>query len=246
MRAHGTDRINRNEGEKMAVTFDSYCGLSCADCTYKETMNCGGCIATKGNPFHGKCEVAECAKTRGKRFCGECENILSCDILKRYSFDETNGDQGERIGNCQRIKAALVKEAREGINPVSVCGHHCDYCFMGQWCGGCRSSYNCCSYATLFEDGKCPNVKCAEAKRLSGCFECTELSDCKKGYYSKEEEYTAKATAFFIQKYGETVYTQALKNAIEDGVNYARSFDETGSVEAAFRLLEKYILPESK
>ena len=89
-------------------------------------------------------------------------------------------------------------------------------------------------------------LKCAEAKQLSGCFECTELADCKKGYYSKEEEYTAKATALFIQKYGETVYTQALKNAIEDGVNYAGSFDETGSVEAAFRLLEKYILPESR
>lgn len=221
------------------IKFDTYCGLSCERCEYREKMNCGGCIATQGKPFHGSCEVAECAKSRGKRFCGECENI-PCDLLKKYSFDPKQGDNGKRIENCQQIKAMLVKEAREGVDPVSVCGHHCDYCFMGQWCGGCRSEYNVCSFATLYEDGQCPNVKCATEKGMNGCYECTQLQDCTKGYYGKAGEYTAKATALFIQKYGKDSYTKSLKVAIDSGLAYAKSFDETGSVEEALKLLERF------
>lgn len=224
----------------MLVEFDTYCGLSCKDCKYKETANCGGCIATQGNPFNGKCEVAECAKSRGKRFCGECENI-PCDILKRYSFDKEQGDNGKRIENCQRIKAELVKKARNGIDSVSICGHHCDYCFMGQWCGGCRSNYNCCSFATLFDDRQCPNVRCAKEKKIDGCYDCNEIIKCTKGYYGKENECTAKATALFIHTYGKDRYTKALKKAIDSGLLYAKSFDETGSVENAIKLLEKYL-----
>ncbi len=225
----------------MAVTFDTYCGLSCAHCEFRTTHDCKGCIASNGNPFHGKCEVAECAKSRGKRFCGECEHIISCDILKRYSYDEQHGDNGERIENCQKIKAQLVNEARVGINPIGYCGHHCDYCFMGQWCGGCRSSYNCCSYATLFEDASCPNAKCVIQRNLNGCYECDDLYECKKGYYEVEKEYIAKATALFIKKYGEKAYSATLKRAIEDGVNYPKTFDETGSIENALEILERYI-----
>ena len=66
--------------------------------------------------------------------------------------------------NCRRIKAEWVKAARAGVDPVSVCGHHCDFCFLGQWCGGCRSGYNCCSFATISPDGICPQVKCATKK----------------------------------------------------------------------------------
>ena len=224
----------------MSVTFDTYCGLSCANCEFKTTHNCKGCIASNGSPFHGKCEIAECAKAGGKRFCGECEHI-PCDILKKYSYDEQHGDNGARIEYCQRIKTELVSEARVGINPISYCGHHCDYCFLGQWCGGCRSDYNCCSYATLFGDSTCPNVKCAVQRNLNGCYECNDLLECKKGYYEKENEYVAKATALFIKKYSEKVYTSTLKRAIDDGVNYPKTFDETGSIEKALAILERYI-----
>lgn len=87
--------------------FDTYCGLSYKDCEYKLSMNCGGCIVSKGHPFHGSCEVAECAKQMGRRFCGECGDF-PCEILNRYSFDKEHGDNGARIENCKLIKSGLV------------------------------------------------------------------------------------------------------------------------------------------
>lgn len=224
----------------MKVQIETYCGLSCEKCEYKESQNCDGCVATEGKPFYGSCKVAECAIKKGKKFCGECEDF-PCDLLKQYSFDPEQGDNGERIENCKRIKSQLVAQARKDINPIGVCGHHCDYCFMAQWCGGCRSDYNCCSFATLFEDKKCPNVKCAEEKKLDGCFSCPELEVCNQGFYGVKKEYVAKATALFIRKYGQECYTETLKKAIDSGEQYAQSFNEQGSVEGSLRLLEKYL-----
>ncbi|HEX2954765.1 MAG TPA: DUF3795 domain-containing protein, partial [Bacillota bacterium] len=174
----------------MKTVIDTYCGLSCAECDMKEKNQCNGCIATEGHPFHGGCEIAECVKKKNLQFCGECEH-LPCEIISRYSNDEEHGDhpKGARIERCKSLKAALVKEAREGINPVSYCGFHCDFCFFKEWCGGCRSDYNCCSFATISEDKICPNVKCAKDKGLNGCYECNELTDCVKGFYSRSNEY---------------------------------------------------------
>jgi hypothetical protein len=138
-------------------------------------------------------------------------------------------------------KDALIKKARQGLDPVSYCGHHCDYCFLAEGCGGCRSDYNVCSFAALFEDGQCPNVVCAKGKGLEGCYECGELKFCSKGYYGREGEYVAKATALFIGRYGKDCYTKTLKRAIDDGADYPKTFNETGSVESALELLEKYI-----
>jgi hypothetical protein len=118
----------------------------------------------------------------------------------------------------------LVAKAREGLS------------------GGCRSSYNRCSFAALFEDNQCPNVTCAKEKRLNGCYECGDLKGCMKGYYGRENEYIAKATALFINRYGEDCYTKTLKRAIGDGADYPGTFDETGSVDSALKLLEKYIV----
>ena len=221
--------------------FDTFCGLKCSDCEFREKFNCKGCIASGGKPFHGKCEVADCAIAKNKRYCGECENF-PCDILKKYSFDKENGDNGARIEHCKELKAEMVKKARQGINPVGICGHHCDYCFLGQWCGGCRSGYNCCSFATLFEDKICPNVKCVKEKKLVSCYECPIIEDCKIGYFGQKDEYIAKATALFVKKHGEKCYSKTLKQAIDSGENYPKTFDATGSVNGALELLEKYII----
>lgn len=226
----------------MNEIIDSYCGLSCEKCEYKEVNQCGGCIATKGKPFHGKCEIAECAKQRGIAFCGECAEF-PCSVVIRYSNDEIHGDnpKGARIERCKYLKETLVKEARRGIEPVGYCGHHCDYCWLGKWCGGCRSNYNCCSFATLFEDKKCPNVTCVKEKNLNGCYECDLLVSCEKGYYSNKEEYVAKATALFINEYGLEVYKNVLAKAINNGINYPKTFDESESIENALKILKKYI-----
>ncbi|MEG0452411.1 MAG: hypothetical protein RR428_00710 [Coprobacillus sp.] len=138
-------------------------------------------------------------------------------------------------------KVELAKKAKIGVDPISFCGHHCTYCFLTETCGGCRSSLNCCSFATLFEDNICPNVKCSTERKIDGCYDCIELMNCTIGYYGRKNEYIAKATAIFIHKYGKDVYTRTLSKAITDGNNYPKTFDETGSVEKSVQLLEKYL-----
>ena len=227
----------------MGTTFDTYCGLSCETCEFKEAMNCGGCIATEGKPFHGKCDVAECSKSRGRRFCGECPDF-PCETLKGYSYDPEHGDAepGARIENCKRIKCALVAEAREGQNLLGVCGFNCNGCFMEQWCGGCRSDYNCCSYGTLFEGNVCPNVACADEKGVEGCYLCDELDDCKKGYYSKEDEHVAKAAALFIREVGGERAEHALAKVIEASKETGETLEKAESVEEALALLHRYLV----
>lgn len=176
---------------------------------------------------------------------GECGEF-PCALLKKFSYDPEQGDNGVRIEQCKNGKAALVTEARKGVDPVSICGHHCDYCFMGQWCGGCRSEYNCCSYAMLFSNRVCPNVACANKKHLDGCYDCEELPNCRLGFYEKEfgegkKEYVAKATALSIRTYGKDCYSQTLKKAIASECSYPDSFDQKGSVEEALKLLESYL-----
>lgn len=91
--------------------FDTYCGLSCKECTFREDCHCGGCIATGGHPFHGKCDVAECATAKGAAFCGLCSEF-PCELLKRYSYDPQHGDNGKRIADCRRI-ADQISSAEE-------------------------------------------------------------------------------------------------------------------------------------
>lgn len=224
----------------MTQLFDTYCGLSCKDCEYKEKSGCSGCVATKGKPFFRRCEVADCANKNGRRFCGECPDF-PCDLLKKYSFDSEHGDNGKRIENCKAIKTQLVNEARAGINPIGYCGFHCDMCFMGKWCGGCRSDYNCCSFATLFDDGMCPNAKCVNEKQINACWECDELDTCKKGYYGNENEYLAKAAAIFIRNHDESAYAKALKKATDNEIDGQNTFNKSGSVENVVAILEQYI-----
>lgn len=133
----------------------------------------------------------------------------------------------------------LQKEARLSMkNPIGFCGHHCGFC-THKACGGCRSEYIGTSYKVAC-GGICPNNDCARKKKLNGCYECNNLEKCKKGYYSKENEYVAKATALFVKKYGEKCYTETLKKAVEAGIKYPKNFDKTGSIEGALELLEKY------
>ena len=142
---------------------------------------------------------------------------------------------------CKGLSEELAKEARRGVNPVGYCGHHCGFCFLSQWCGGCRSAYNHCSYAVLNDANKCPNVSCAKDRNLNGCYECAELADCGIGYYERADEYIAKASALFISKHGEECYANTLKRTIESGVNYPETFDSSGSVLNALAILEMYI-----
>ena len=105
----------------------------------RESTGCGGCIATKGRPFHGECGLAQCAIEKKRGFCGECPDF-PCKLLQDYSHDPEHGDDppGRRIERCGRLKAGLVAAARAGVDPQGVCGHHCDHCPYTKYCGGCR------------------------------------------------------------------------------------------------------------
>ena len=99
----------------------SRCGLNCSMCEFKVLCNCGGCIETNGQPFHGECPVAVCCQNNDILHCGECSHF-PCDLLKQYSYDKEHGDtpQGARIEQCRlwiTIKQALINE----FNKLGIC-----------------------------------------------------------------------------------------------------------------------------
>lgn len=89
----------------MGAYVSTYCGLVCETCEYRESMNCGGCIATKGNPFHVKCPVSECCISKGKMHCGKCADF-PCALLNQYSCDPVHGDHppGARIEHLKKLE----------------------------------------------------------------------------------------------------------------------------------------------
>jgi len=94
----------------------SRCGLNCADCTYKTSHNCGGCIETAGRPFHGDCPIAVCCQNKGHAHCGEC-GVMPCKILYAYSYDAEHGDDppGARLATCRRRAAESGKHAWKNV-----------------------------------------------------------------------------------------------------------------------------------
>ncbi len=86
----------------MSVSIETRCGLICADCIYRESTGCGGCIVTNGHPFHGECRLAVCCQDRGHLHCGECAEF-PCQLLRDFSADAEHGDDlpGARIEQCR-------------------------------------------------------------------------------------------------------------------------------------------------
>jgi hypothetical protein len=64
-------------------------------------MACAGCIAI-AKPFWGDiCPVKACCEGRGLEHCGLCAEF-PCDLLKRFSYDQEQGDDGKRIEQCKK------------------------------------------------------------------------------------------------------------------------------------------------
>ena len=112
------------------------------------------------------------------------------------------------IEAMRRIKNRLCLLARKGADPVAYCGLSCDHCFLGEWCGSCRTGYNVCSFAACSPDGKCPNAECCGRQGLDGCWECGSLDTCEKGFYipSNDGAAAAKAQAMYIGKHGKKAF----------------------------------------
>ena len=126
-----------------------------------------------------------------------------------------------------RIKNQLCKIARKGVDPVAYCGFSCNHCFLGQWCGSCRTDYNACSFATCTADRQCPNVKCCKEKEIDGCYDCMELENCQKGFYVPENDgaNAAKAQALYIRKYGKKEFLK-----VHDRLHEKYEFSKTQEI----------------
>ncbi len=124
---------------------------------------------------------------------------------------QEDGEKEARLARGAEAKAGIVARAKCGVDMLAVCGFSCAHCFMGEWCGGCRSVFNCCSFGTLFAGGKCPNAACCEEKGLAGCYACGQLENCGKGFYAPGNDGAAacKAQALFVQRHGKEALFRA-------------------------------------
>ncbi len=152
-------------------------------------------------------------------------------------------DKERRYENGNKWKAGIVKNARENVDMTAYCGFSCNHCFLGEWCGGCRSVFNCCSYGTLFEKGKCPNIDCCQEKGIDGCYDCGELNVCTKGFYQPDNDGAGacKAQALFIRKYGKEKFFH-VHDKLHEMYDFKKTQEVLGTdVEAGLKILEKYL-----
>ncbi len=219
----------------------SYCGLECTGGDSKKGEKCNQCKDEQVKSLNGFCEIADCAKRKNHRFCGECKEF-PCMLLEKYSKEGENSDGNSRIESCKQIKNEMVSKAKEGVKPIAYCGHHCDFCFFKEWCGGCRSEYSCCSFGSTCVDNICPHVSCAQDRGLDNCGFCDELLLCKKGFYGLKTGYSVKAKALFIKNHGETCYVNTLEKAINSDGKFGVIFNNSRCVEDAYELLESFLV----
>ena len=180
----------------------------------------------------------------GYEFFGMLKDIGGEDSrVYRKALLVEGQDKDIRYEKGAKWKAEIVKEARKGVDMTAYCGFSCNHCFLGEWCGGCRSVFNCCSYGTMFEKGKCPNIECCQEKEIDGCYECDKLDECTKGFYQLDNDgaNACKAQAMFIRKYGKEKFFQ-----VHDKLHEINDFKKTQEilgtdVAEGFKILEEYL-----
>lgn len=158
----------------------------------------------------------------------------------RKNLSEDGPEKAKRFEEGAKWKSEIVQSTRKGIEAIAYCGFSCNHCFMGEWCGGCRSAFSCCSFGTLFEKGKCPNVSCCQEKGLEGCYVCPELEHCTNGFYAADNDgaNACKAQALFIQKHGKECFFQVL-DKLHETCDFKKMQEILGnSVEEGLRILE--------
>lgn len=80
--------------------IESRCGILCSECSYREQMGCRGCIFID-KPFWGDCcPLKSCCEDKSHGHCGECGDF-PCELLKKFAYDEQQGDDGKRIEQCR-------------------------------------------------------------------------------------------------------------------------------------------------
>lgn len=152
-------------------------------------------------------------------------------------------EKDRRLEQGAAWKEEIVRAAKKDVDMTAYCGFSCSHCFLTEWCGGCRSVFNCCSYATLWEKGRCPNADCCRQKGIDGCYACAELETCTRGFYQPENDGAGacKAQAMFIRKYGKEKHFQVL-DKMHKMFDFQKIQEILGTdAEKGMELLEKYL-----
>lgn len=169
------------------------------------------------------------------------EKAVDGDPSRVYRYLLIGDERAARAERGGVYKAELVSAARKGTDPLAYCGFSCNHCFLGQWCGGCKSVFNCCSFGMLFEKGKCPNIACAQSRKLEGCYACADVESCKNGFYAEGNDgaNACKAQALFVKKYGREVFFR-----VHDRLHQKYDFQKTQEIlgedlQKGLRILEE-------
>ncbi|MBP1561027.1 MAG: DUF3795 domain-containing protein [Oscillospiraceae bacterium] len=80
---------------------ESRCGLLCSECENREACGCEGCLDLEEGNWAGDCEIKKCCEEKQLEHCGKCPDF-PCDLLRNTSFDEEEGDNGERLVTLKR------------------------------------------------------------------------------------------------------------------------------------------------
>ena len=187
-----------------------------------EKLKCTGCVSN-----------AENAAWLIEYWCGkDVQGLIRMPFSRHWIM---------HIEAMQRIKNRLCKLARKGIDPIACCGFSCNHCFLGEWCGSCRTAYNTCSFATVSPDGKCPNTVCCQEKGIDGCYECSLLETCEKGFYTPANDgaNAAKAQAMYIRKHGKKEFLK-VHDRLHEKYNFTRTQEILGQdCQEGLRILEE-------
>lgn len=88
---------------------ETYCGKTCAECTYKEYLQCPGCGNGPGKRYRASCELARCCQSKGHESCDTCGFMRSCGTLRgRENIPESRKRERELE---QVRKDALARRA---------------------------------------------------------------------------------------------------------------------------------------
>lgn len=60
----------------------TYCGKTCSECSFKESLGCQGCKVGPGAGIFCECELAKCCKKCGHEACDTCMNISTCKLYR--------------------------------------------------------------------------------------------------------------------------------------------------------------------
>lgn len=90
---------------------ETYCGKTCADCEYKETLSCSGCRGGPGKQYGGDCPVAKCCREKGHQQCSTCGFSENCNPFRgknRMPEYRLKAIEAEKIRTAEMARRASI------------------------------------------------------------------------------------------------------------------------------------------